>query len=344
MKKPPAEIIDEAPDPARQPADCGPDWSDVTEEILCPLCDYNLRGLRDERCPECGYRFEWTELLDPQTRRHPYLFEHYPNRNFWSFWKTLRGGLRPRRFWSTIHPRQQIRSRRLAGYYMISLFLILVSALIPVVSHFANHMKVASKERARLEQDAASAKYAGWVQTGILRHGSLDAFLDSMVPPVGTTAFYAHVVKETASCDQFLADVRQRGLIPVMLCICWIWFSYAALLLFQWSMRRAHVNYRHVLRCVVYSFDAWIWMVIIGLPATFLLSASPVTNVQQFSGIIALILLIVIPLHIIRRLVCAYRQYLRFESAMVVVLVSQAICALIFINILVLNYWVWTWI
>ena len=48
------------------------------ETLHCPLCEYNLRGLSEPRCPECGYRFEWAELRDPSRRLHPYLFEHHP--------------------------------------------------------------------------------------------------------------------------------------------------------------------------------------------------------------------------------------------------------------------------
>ena len=74
-------MADEAPT-ATTPVD----WDTISEEILCPLCDYNLRGLIQPRCPECGYRFEWQGLLDPKYRLHPYLFEHHPERNFRSFW------------------------------------------------------------------------------------------------------------------------------------------------------------------------------------------------------------------------------------------------------------------
>src|SRR5687767_7734312 len=67
------------------------------EDLLCPLCDYNLRGLIEPRCPECGYRFEWAQLRDQKLQFHPYLFEHHPKRNVWSFCRTLVGGLRPAR-------------------------------------------------------------------------------------------------------------------------------------------------------------------------------------------------------------------------------------------------------
>ena len=105
----PAVAVAPAPAPA---ADAAP--------IPCPLCEYDLRGLTDPRCPECGYRFEWDELSDPKRRFHPYLFEHHPNRNGWSFVRTLAGGLAPRRFWSTLYPTQPSRPRRLLAYWVLT--------------------------------------------------------------------------------------------------------------------------------------------------------------------------------------------------------------------------------
>src|SRR5206468_900133 len=43
-----------------------PDWENSAQEIICPLCEYNLRGLSEPRCPECGYRFQWAELHSGQ--------------------------------------------------------------------------------------------------------------------------------------------------------------------------------------------------------------------------------------------------------------------------------------
>src|SRR5688500_14877048 len=104
-----------------------PDWHNFERQILCPLCDYDLRGLSELRCPECGYRFEWAKLLDPAAQRHPYLFEHHPRRNIWSFGKTLIGGFRPRRFWSTLTPAQPSRPRRLILYWMLTTALLVAT-------------------------------------------------------------------------------------------------------------------------------------------------------------------------------------------------------------------------
>ena len=86
----------------------------------CPLCEYDLRGLAEPRCPECGYRFTWEELRDPSRRIHPYLFEHHPERNVRSFFATLLGGLRPTRFWSTLYPTQPSRPARLVTDWLLA--------------------------------------------------------------------------------------------------------------------------------------------------------------------------------------------------------------------------------
>src|SRR5215471_12139833 len=93
--------------------DVPPDRAAMGREILCPLCGYNLRGLVEPRCPECGHRFVWTQLLDEHEHRHPYLFEHYPRKKFRSFVRTLAASMLPRRFWRTLQPIHTLYPRRL---------------------------------------------------------------------------------------------------------------------------------------------------------------------------------------------------------------------------------------
>lgn len=110
------------------PVESGPDWATIAQEIRCPLCDYNLRGLSEPRCPECGLGFEWSNLLDPAKRVHPYLFEHHPRRNVRSFFKTLVAGMRPRQFWRTLRPEQHGSLRRLVLYWaLVNSFVLLTS-------------------------------------------------------------------------------------------------------------------------------------------------------------------------------------------------------------------------
>ena len=66
---------------------------EIDQDLSCPMCGYNLRGLREARCPECGYACEWEDLIDPTRRLHPYLFEHHPEKNVASFLRTAVGTL-----------------------------------------------------------------------------------------------------------------------------------------------------------------------------------------------------------------------------------------------------------
>jgi hypothetical protein len=112
------------------------DWSTLPE-LHCPLCEYNLRGLTEPRCPECGYVFTWAELLDSNRLKHSYLFEHHPKHNVWSFVRTLTGGLRPRRFWRTLNPAMPSRPGRLALYAVLVTFLLVMTPSQLVSAHHA---------------------------------------------------------------------------------------------------------------------------------------------------------------------------------------------------------------
>src|SRR6476646_822679 len=52
--------LPDSPSPAIDPS--SPDWEHIQRDIRCPLCEYNLRGLIESRCPECGRYFQklWT--------------------------------------------------------------------------------------------------------------------------------------------------------------------------------------------------------------------------------------------------------------------------------------------
>jgi hypothetical protein len=34
----------------------------LDEDVRCPECEYNLRGLTVPRCPECGLPFDWSDI------------------------------------------------------------------------------------------------------------------------------------------------------------------------------------------------------------------------------------------------------------------------------------------
>lgn len=78
-----------------------PDWDALTLELHCPRCGYNLRGLPQPRCPECGREFEWVELVTgAQTETESPLFEYqWRRRPVRSFLVTVGASILPIRFW-----------------------------------------------------------------------------------------------------------------------------------------------------------------------------------------------------------------------------------------------------
>jgi hypothetical protein len=120
-----------AADPSASAA-TSPNWEQITRDITCPLCGYNLRGLTTPVCPECGHHFDWPAVLNPDQNIHPYLFEHHPRRNVSSFLKTFFGQFEPFKFWQKVKPTQPIRIGRLWAYWAICTVVCLLPALLVI--------------------------------------------------------------------------------------------------------------------------------------------------------------------------------------------------------------------
>jgi hypothetical protein len=271
-------------------APVAPDWSAVREHVSCPLCEYDLHGLVEPRCPECGYRFDWPDLLDPTRRRHRYLFEHHPERNAWSFCKTAIGGLRPGRFWRSLSPVQRSAPRRLAVY--AGIVLLIVFALGPVATRLQTAIFL-------LQYGMASSWMAALDMTGSVHSSSW------ILPAYWYFALWAVI-------------------------------TLLSLLVFRVSMRRARIRPVHVARCVVYSFDASLWLAvalcaasILTLVEVIVLSRNDFTFMFLAVGVAPWLLVPVI----VYRLVMAYRHYLRFDRPLLTVLASQVIAALVVLNV-----------
>ena len=225
------------------------DWNTISEEILCPLCDYNLRGLIEPRCPECGSRYEWDDLVDPKRRKHPYLFEHHPEMNWTSFWRTVRGGLRPIKFWRSLHPVQPSNRRRLVAYALIVGigFYVLLT-----IAGFAFSM------RGNYQQNMYMFQFStGDVSKLSILDMSLQRTL-SMYPEILTGPH------RLTTCS----------------IIGWPILTLVTLMIFGESMRRAKVKTIHVARSVVYSADVLLWLGLVMAalrPNQLLLAVSPLS-------------------------------------------------------------------
>jgi hypothetical protein len=280
------------------------DRPELRDELVCPLCGYSLRGRSDvggePRCPECGYRFEWVELLRARQHRHPYLFEHHPG--FGGFFRTLFAGWRPRRFWSSLNAGHQVRP---AGI----LFYALLESQLTLLSVYGGHvlaMAVVAFRRASRSQPYGDS-------AGLL------------VSP----AFWQEAVDRTRSESELITFLAAA-------CAAWPWVTLGALLIFQVSMRRAHVHATHVVRCVVYSGDVFVWSGL-GLVAG---GALGVLSPYRYLGGARPIVMCILPAVLLAgyRLGVAYRRYLRFDHAWSTVLASQVIYALAVITVLAVFY------
>ncbi len=72
------------------------------------------------KCSECGLDFAWANLLSPQLRRQPWLYEHA--KRWWSLGPLLRTfieSLMPWRFWRLVRVHHQVRPNRLVIWLLL---------------------------------------------------------------------------------------------------------------------------------------------------------------------------------------------------------------------------------
>jgi hypothetical protein len=125
----------------------------------------------------------------------------------------------------------------------------------------------------------------------------------------------------------------------------WAWLTFAAMLIFRISMRRARVRPVHALRCVVYSSDVIMWFNVAALAMAGLWAVEAITRLQVFTsglenwfqpilfGVIALA-----ALAFFYRLAVSIGSYMRFDHAWATAAATQVIVALTVMIALVLLY------
>ena len=282
----------------------------VDEQLHCPLCRYDLRGLTEPRCPECGYSFTWEELRDPTRRLHDYLFEHHPERPVWSFLRTLAGGLWPPRFWKKLHPTQPSFPRRLVLYWLIVVAVVLVPFGMAYTAVVIVHRKHMSEWRA---SNIAYFKQRGGTPQGM----SPEQFADRLFPAFPSPRFFLHA----------FGDARLAG--PwLLLTLFWPWCSIGSMLLLWQSRRRARLLPVHVMRCVIYSSDLLLLAALVILPTSFsMLSAALRDDLIGFYSMhagVGLFIPVTVVL-LVWRLAVANKRYLRLPHAWGVAVLLQVL-------------------
>lgn len=305
------------------PIATGPSWDTITEEILCPLCDYNLRGLTEPRCPECGYRFAWDELLDPSRRLHPYLFEHHTEQPLWSFWRTLLAGLRPRHFWKALHPAQPSYSRRLVLYWVLAivpLLLTIPADLGALAIGIRRENQAARKWELRRFRNP---RVVALLNSTLQQYDSVAQYLDATYP-IDAWSLARLVWGQGKKLAAFL--------VPVAVFLAWPWLTYIGLSVFQSSIRRARLTRVHVLRCVCYSADTSFWLGLALFPGVLIFACyrptrlpGLLTDIANFGFVAGAVAVLCFAY----RLITAYCLYLRFQHAVWVVVAAQTVAMLL---------------
>jgi len=294
------------------------------EPVLCPLCDYDLRGLTEPRCPECGYRFAWDELRDSARRLHRYLFEHHPERNVWSLVRTFVGTMRPRRFWAELHPAQPSRPKRLVLYWLV----LAAVCMVPHAAYFGWMMAWVDND-SRTNRAIASGTWWNEWPSGtrawyIREYGSKEAALDATMPtlPSPRVALLAW------------RWGRWPWALPAMVTLLWPWLTVGALMVFRASMRRAKVRAVHVLRCVIYSADACVVAaVLLAALGVYTRWGGSISQRERTALRLTVVIVLGLMVFLTRRLYVACWNYLRFDHALATVLASQAMVWLLLLKL-----------
>jgi hypothetical protein len=324
------EVVEAIEAPA---ANAAPDWSALTETIRCPLCRYDLRGLIDPRCPECGYAFDWSHLLDPAQREHSYLFEHHPESNFRSFARTLFGHLRPRAFWQSIRPEQAVKVRRLVRYWMLvgivlSCGVVCYGLMIAISrAHLFAEWRASAIAMYTRPSEPVFRNFAAQM---IKRYGSIQAYIDDADPGPFSAKCLRAIGEELR--DDLTSSTAALILAIALGYLAWPWITVGlTMATFRISMRRARISPAHLARVAVYCCDvgAWFVLILVGLMIAEtwrgLRHGGYPSRLLRDDQLALLTVLAALLLVAVYRQAIAFRIYLKVDHAMATALAVQLI-------------------
>lgn len=283
--------------------------------LACPYCSYNLCGQIEPRCPECGYRYAWEDLHNPQRRIHPFLYEHHPERGFMSFWKSMFASWRPRAFWGQVSRLHTLNIGRLVRYLA---FTCAISVLIATAN-------------AALEVVTWGRRYQQNRQTGLqywkaVAEGRVS---DSRALKVWTSLGPSVLLEDGLYPPLSLLEILRKSEVGIqlertLLLLSWPLLTFVSMLIFHGARRRARASPLQILRVVVYTSDVSIWL-------TAWVVVTGLFSLYAYQSEVALVLLMILAMF---RLACALKMYLCFEHPFIVAATSQVFVMLAWICIL----------
>jgi hypothetical protein len=315
--------------------DAPPDWSTLAAELACPLCGYNLRGLAEPRCPECGFAFTWAELLDGKRDRHPWLFEHAPpGRRLRAFWTTYWRTCRPRRFWREVLPTHPVRAGALISYWIVTVLLMGGVIVGPLVVLAGRTGLIDYRSRAYYTSVSRQPGTFGHTHGGSFAFKPTAAQLDGWYPPVPSLAFARQVA------DAYLRQTGGAMVAIIVVAAAWPWVTAATLMLFRASMRQAKVNGGHLLRASIYSCDLGMLLTAITVAVYWLHDVRTIGqlrghDVVELAAILAFVTAAGCAVVTTYRLTFACSRYLRFHLPLATVVATQVIALLVLLVVAV---------
>jgi hypothetical protein len=315
--------------PAELQPDPPPDWSTLDKDLHCPLCEYNLRGLTESRCPECGFAFTWAELLDALKNKHPYLFEYGRGRNVKTFWTTFWRTCLPRRFWREVNPAQDVKVGRLILYWVIARSLLGLIAVVPYAKSISTVTVESLQFRSRFKPVPGSP---GMVIPRV-RYGPGGPIpineLDREAPLPWQSGFWGYVSEEIDyNAFGFMSWIVSVATTWAAIYLGWPWLTLISLLIFRMSMRQAKIKTVHVLWTVIYSCDFTI-SILIAIAGVYWFQNSYDRGwlYVAMAGVCAVITSY--------RLSIAFQRYVRVHLPLATVLASQAIAFMVVFVLLI---------
>jgi len=306
-----------------------------TDDLLCPLCEYNLRGLIDPRCPECGHRFEWDALRLTATERHPYLFEHNPRLR--AMLVTWAKSLAPRRFWQKLRTTHKPAPRRLMFYWitltLISIALCFTPIAAPIVRSVIQVHRAREAWIATVNQNATPAQIAALKR----QFGSIEDSAKTLIPyRLQLTSNLFSWSMRQGFWWSFIAAVEVLLLWPVL--------TFAMLMIYRGVLRQAQIRKIHVWRIAVYSAAPLIFvgpLLSVGFSDNILYNAFFFVSLGFLPTLVSL-MLFVMALVLMRRVVIACRSYLGLPLLTAGAILTQIFVALVMVKlymVVMIGWW-----
>lgn len=152
------------------------DAATITSDLLCPTCGYNLRGLTQARCPECGVEFDRARLSDSQL---PWLQRRHRGR-IRTYWRTAwRISNRPRTL--TAEFCRPVLYADALRFRLIAVCLAWLPLAITTGLHFAGD-----------QSDFLALHQLGFISDPWLATGFLAASLLALITITGVPSYFFH--------------------------------------------------------------------------------------------------------------------------------------------------------